>query len=281
MQRQDTEKPVRVRRLAQEYYEIARTLSGAVTTYDDYTPDDYKVTTQRERNKIMREVAKLADEAGVNHSELSYRETYVEAIKALGGTDEGNTRALRLRALAEDIDRRVRAKWREEKAPAAPPQSKRHAGTLASKTPNMFAPFGLLDGDVCEWEETDDIRPGEIVHYSEGGQGYIGRFVSLDDETLTTTNTSGEEVESDRADVSEFLRLVSYTRKVTLARTEPTAEGAPGDAPAPVIYMGRGSTHTRAPSEIYSSPRSSKHANEAGRAVTFRRWPRAPPHLEP
>lgn len=57
MQRQHTEKPARVRRLAQEYYELARTLRLAITTSADWTPDEELVPDYYGPRKLSRHLA--------------------------------------------------------------------------------------------------------------------------------------------------------------------------------------------------------------------------------
>lgn len=104
----------------------------------------------------------------------------------------------------------------------------------------IFAPFGLLKGDVAEWEGTRAPRRGDVVRFFMKGQSAntISRFVSTEGGRLTLMETEGEEYEINLADVEWLCRLKSVTRTTLISRADPATDAAPGDAPAPVIHLG-------------------------------------------
>jgi hypothetical protein len=129
----------------------------------------------------------------------------------------------------------AREEVRSERTP--PVIAPRRLATQMLKT-NLFAGFGLIEGDELIYEETptEELLPGELVWFISKGSQYLARFVSLDEDALTVATSSGEEYESNPADVSSVKHVVSYTRTVLL-RSDPTNDAAPTDSPAQVIDL--------------------------------------------
>jgi hypothetical protein len=105
--------PNYVKRLKQAWYYRADTLSRALG--HGYTGwREYEAATDEERAEIMREIAALADFAGVGRAETDFYTAYVEALKHLGGTDEDHPSGVRLREIAAEIGGRVKESYRNE-----------------------------------------------------------------------------------------------------------------------------------------------------------------------
>lgn len=146
--------------------------------------------------------------------------------------------------ILDEMRRRVASATAPAGASGRPAPTLRVKAGRASKgkmEDDTFASFGLLKGDVAEWEGTTDPRPGEIIRFREDGESasYIARLVSTGDGTLTVANDEGEECHTDLADVLWVCRLKSVTRTTEVARADPATDAAPSDSPVVDINLWR------------------------------------------
>jgi hypothetical protein len=192
MQKEDT--TGRKSRLKQEFYDIARTLNRTLSYYPGLsTPNEYTVTTEKERKTIMRFITTLANGAGVSHANLTYAQTYIEAIKRVGGIDSGNRLAMKLRDRATLIEYRLKDAKQAAKrtAPGSLPSNPR-----ADYTVKVFSTTDDADAPA-RWQVT--IRPGEVSN---------GTLAAIQ-----------------RADGSLILRRVYYERGRTVVKCKSLTRG--------------------------------------------------------
>ena len=91
--------PNYVKRLKQPWYVAGDTLSRALGSSEYTGWREYRVTTDEERAEIRREIAALAEFAGIGRDGTDDGPAYIKALKHLGGTDKstwaGRTKATR------------------------------------------------------------------------------------------------------------------------------------------------------------------------------------------
>lgn len=217
MPKQGSAPRTKVSRLKQDYYDFARTLSSSLYK-SEYAPNANTVSTERERREISRRINRLGDAAGINHANLSHRETYIEAIKTLGGSDGSDKDALRLRALAEQIGERVQAALKAKRAAATEQKLQRK---FPSKGDRLEA-FGVRDGDVLLAQPADDLKPGELAVIrwkDEAGKIFYWpcRVREVDDDGITVDSGENESF-YERDEICETLRVTHVIRAINTAQ---------------------------------------------------------------
>jgi hypothetical protein len=226
MQAQNSSK--RVRRLANYQYRAIEALGLALHNGETWTPAEYKVTSDDERERIMRDVEALADELGLNHARLSYEKTFTESLKLLGGDEGKHPLAHSLYNLALEIRRRgrnVKSDYRDSPLAKTAPTT-----AHVAKDDHSRERFGLMPDDNLTLEECDDLRAGETVLLwdKEGGTwDGVMRFVEYEEDGewgRAPRLYDGTTSEIYNPAAYHFYRITSITRTIEVKRPDENGE---------------------------------------------------------
>lgn len=190
-------RPEYVKRLKQHWYKTADKLACALGEfYKGWS--EYEVTTDEEREEIMREIAALADEAGLDRTELDYEQAYTGALKHLGGTDKNNPHGVRLRELAAEIGERTETAWRAAKAAkdstAPTPRRNKPGAITITISRDCLQCVGLVRGDEVQAHPADDLKPGDVAAVQKQSEAHfkLGRVVAVGATYITLRDDAGD-----------------------------------------------------------------------------------------
>jgi hypothetical protein len=174
------------KRLAQIHYKAARNLECMYRTTQLSTE-----APRRMKQKAMLYLNRLAKDAGINTEDMTRRDIYLAAIRALIASrgSDASYPARMIQTIAEEWNEESYRLWEQSKAATAAtaqPGALKGTTTLDDEDHTREV-FGMLPGDTLEYEDTnlEDVRAGDLllVWDCEAKEWLgLGRFVSACDE---------------------------------------------------------------------------------------------------